>query len=330
MLPNDKLSIVSVENGKESSHHRPSLSPSTRRDNARARFERLWLIHPELFQPINNIMNQERINRTWDLIQHTTSIPGKKVADLGCGAGVLSFLLRDSGATIDAVDIAKNAFKEMSRFDTRGINLLIDWVPQTRLEESTYDLVLSTDLIAELDPSDYRLFFSELASLVKKEGYVICSTPLDTKSEDALERFAELAETELLITQWVFSYHRLYLTCCSIFAAPFCFFKGWRDPAFQQEQMSQRKGFSRRWFLWNSSFGIAHIWFFLSLFTEPVLRFLRKSQRTLFFLEKVSQFFWDNAAITHAIFVGKRKPLIIPESPTASPSTNRIKVRKWE
>ena len=93
-------------------------------------------------------------------------------------------------------------------------------LPHTTLQEEHYDLVISTDAIAYLQQDDFRLYFSELARLVKPQGSLICSTPIDIHSEDALERFIHLAETEFEIEKWVFSYHAYFIRLTRLLASP--------------------------------------------------------------------------------------------------------------
>ncbi|MCB1112467.1 MAG: class I SAM-dependent methyltransferase [Chlamydiales bacterium] len=199
-----KLDVVQSDNKVPEEQ---KVDPFSRQE-VQARFERLWLDDPEQFNPQRNCMERERIQRTRDLILAYVNPQGKKTGDLGCGYGALSLLLQKMGASVESIDIAANALK---RLEGKGLELKQDFLPKTLVEDSYYDLVICTDVIGDVAPKVYRHFFAELARVVKDEGYVVCSTALDIDTDDALQRFAELAETELIVTDWSLSYHALYI-----------------------------------------------------------------------------------------------------------------------
>jgi len=326
-MAENRLKIVSVENGNDSPK-KPSRAPEARREEAQAKYERLWLLDPEQFNPLRDCVNRERIQRTWTAITQTGDLKEKKVADLGCGKGILTLKMRDAGAQVDALDVASNAFKQLlQKSDLTHIKLIQDWVPKTALLDDTYDLVLSTDLIAELSPNDFRLYFSELARLIKPKGHVIVSTPLDIKAEDALERFYKLAETEFVMSTWIFSYHRLHIRMSDFFGAAKRFKRAGGNKDDRHQQLIKRKGFSHSWFKFNSQPVLASLWGIVAFILQPVNYLLDQSTGFMIFLEKVSRFVYAEAGISHAIFVGERKPIIVPEP---SPILGKEKVRKWE
>ena len=328
-MSENKLNVVAVENSKDKIPANNKLqSPSARREEAQAQFERLWLTNPEKFNPLKDCMGRERIHRSWKAIKAALDVSEKRATDLGCGYGVLTLKLRDAGASVDAVDIASIALRHLQEHhDMRAIRPIQDWVPKTRLKDDDYDLVLSTDLIGYLHPADFRLFFSELARLVKSDGTVICSTLVDIHSEDSLERFKELAETELAIKELVYSYHSLYIRICDFFDAPRHFYKASKDPEYRFRQLSKRRGLRQTWFKYNSTMVLGAFWGIINLIAEPVAKVLHSSKNLMLFLERICRFLWDKAGISHVILVGKRKPLVVP-SPT--PILGKERTRKWE
>ncbi|MCE5318258.1 MAG: methyltransferase domain-containing protein [Parachlamydia sp.] len=102
-----KLNIIATDNAVAQPQPSERLS---RRKEAEARFDRLWLVSPEQMNPLRNIRERERLDRTLDILKGI-DLQSKRVVDLGCGGGVLSRKLRDSGAEVDAVDISSNALK---------------------------------------------------------------------------------------------------------------------------------------------------------------------------------------------------------------------------
>lgn len=188
---------------------------------AMAKMERAWLINPEKFNPMRNVMEKERIKRTEFMIEHhVKSISGSQCIDLGCGFGYISRFLRDKGAIVTAIDIASNALKNLASFDMQQISIsqaALPFLQSKQFQDSSYDLVIATDVIAEMPLSEHRLCMSEFSRLIKKDGIVICSTPLDIDSENALERFIALFKTEFNIVDQRLSYHRLFIKFCRIF-----------------------------------------------------------------------------------------------------------------
>ena len=168
-----------------------------------ARFEREWLTNPEQFNPTRNVKEQERIQRTLNAI-HITPCKG---CDLGFGYGTLSDALIDKGFEIDAIDVASNALKHyQGKAKTSQ-----DYAPYTKLEDNAYALVLATDLIAYLPETEHRLLISELARLIKLDGTLVISSPIDIDSEDAASRFLSLIHTEFNIEEIIPSHHALWI-----------------------------------------------------------------------------------------------------------------------
>ncbi len=148
-----------------------------------AKFERLWLLDPQSFNPLRNCMERERLERTWLLLNRHVNPSAKETADIGCGAGVFCRRLRDAGARVKAIDIAENALKCFKAEDSHNIELKQDAMPDTSLSDHSYDIIICTELIAQLSRDDYRLFFAELSRLIRPDGYLVCSSPIDIYSE---------------------------------------------------------------------------------------------------------------------------------------------------
>lgn len=207
------LRIVAIE-GSPSAKPRQAGRPSARlAENAalRDKYNALWMEDAAQFDPTTRVTERLRIQRTLDLVDELGPVEGWAVVDLGCGAGTIARALRDRGAHVTAVDVADEALRRIHKTDGKGITLKQECLPFTSLPENAFDLVIATDLLAELAPRDFRLFFSELARLVKRDGAVLCSTGLDTRTIDPLGRFLSLLATEFEIDAWRYSYHADYL-----------------------------------------------------------------------------------------------------------------------
>lgn len=214
-IMHSSLRVVAVEQ-TEKANDNVSLKPPSRtqrRQETRARLEREWLLDPKQGDVERSVIDRHRISRVLEEVQACadSSLSDKLIVDLGCGSGELSRKLREVGANVHAIDGSENALKEFRKRGSDGIEMAVDVLPETSLPDRTYDIVICADVVAELDVRDHRLLMSELARIVKTEGWVICGTPVDIHSVDAVARFQSLFTTEFELVRMRCSYHRLAL-----------------------------------------------------------------------------------------------------------------------
>ncbi len=316
----NKINVVSVTS-------KPSDAPgnASPKQLAKAKFDRLWHIDPNHFNPERNCLERERLERTLKLLPRSADL--LKVADLGCGLAYFSKKLRDAGAAVDAIDIAQHPLDNLAR--EKNIRPILDYIPRTTLAEEAYDLVLCTELIAYLPENEFRLLFSELARIIKPTGTLVFSTPLDYRSEDALQRLAALAETEFTIEEWKISYHLFYLRLRNFLEAPGRFVRAKKDPEYRQRELERRNGFCQSWFRLNSHPMPALFWTAVEWISSPLAAWVRQSKSLMISLEKFCRFIWSDSGITHAIFTAKRRSLEkIPEA--ERPIERKQKKQVWE
>jgi 2-polyprenyl-3-methyl-5-hydroxy-6-metoxy-1,4-benzoquinol methylase len=274
-----------------------------------AKFERLWLVNPAQFNPLRNCMQRERLERTWKLLTQHVQVKDKKIADIGCAAGVFSRRMRDGGAYIEAIDIAENALKFLRQEDMLHMQAKQEAMPTTSLLDHNYDIVVCTEVLAELDREDYRLFFAELARLVKPEGYIVCSTPIDINSEGGVERLVELAQTEFDITDATPSYHAFFIKFKHFLETPILLTLAWKDSLFKEQELAKRRGMSYWWFYTQTSTAFIWIWSILAFLTKPLLTYVKNSRWLLLRLENFCQLLQDERGISHYLFIARRRSL---------------------
>lgn len=326
----NKLSISQeIENENDvAKNSKTKLAP---RDEAQAKFERRWLKDSDQFNTQRNAVERERIDRIERLINKNFNPLNKTIVDLGCGDGVLAERLAAAGATVQAVDIAQNCLKRLEKKARPGIFLSQEFVPRTLLSDYQYDLVIAADLIADLSPQYFRLFFSELARLGKKEGKVVCSTAVDFDSDDSLEKFVTLAETEFTVEDHLFSYHRLYIKLMEFLKRPSWYVTLAKDLELQNEELTKLKTpFSKRWFRWMISPLMRIIFQTLNWMLTPFIHYIEQSKRILLWFEKVTKFIWDNEGISHVILICQQKPLVVPATTTEKPAERKGRKQIWE
>ena len=178
----------------------------TKRQVSESLSETKWIQDPSQFNPYLTALKRDYFQKVKACFNE--SIAGKSCVDLGSGSGMLSQFLADHGANVTAVDISKAALKTIE--DPR-IRKEQHFIPYTTLLDEEFDYVVATNLIAELPEAEHRLFFSELSRIVKPDGKILLSSPLDINSEDALQKLIYLTETEFEIDTIDLSYHRLYI-----------------------------------------------------------------------------------------------------------------------
>lgn len=323
---NNRLSIVETDSNAQ--HSKKTKYPS--REEKIGKLERMWLKDPEQFNPQRNAIERIRVKRTLELLKKHLSLTGKEAADLGCGEGTISRLLRNEGAHITAVDAAANALNRLEQKGIDEIEPLQDCLPHTRLPDDGYDIVVSTEVIAYLPSQEFRLYMAELARLVKKEGWILCSTPFALRTEGGPAEFHALAETEMQIEESLPSYHTLALKWIHLLEAPQKYVKGAQDLEERHTALQTYKKCGQYWYRLQTKAPFSWLWKIVSFVTTPLSHWISQSEKTILFFEKVSRFFWAEAGITHLTVIGKRRPLILPPDPKELPRELKQKRSVWE
>ncbi|MBA3815955.1 MAG: class I SAM-dependent methyltransferase [Parachlamydiaceae bacterium] len=327
-MSNNRLNVTYTDNKQQNT--RPLSNARAQKEEIQATMERLWLQNPQQFDPLRDCIERKRIVATLEAIQSVTTLNEKKVVDLGCGAGILSRKMRDAGAIVDAVDIASQALQKLKSEDMQNITAIQDCLPSTSLHDQSYDLVICTELIGYLKSADYRMFIAELARLVKNGGFVVCSSDLDINTDNPLERLVALVETEFTVEKWILSYHLLQIRVCRFFEAPAFYVKCYQDKEYFQKEIEKRKGLRRRLFMWNTKMPLNLLWRTLRMVFNPFASLFRQNVWIMNFLEKITRFFWSEAGISHALFIGKRRPLTFPVKKENTPRELKHKRQVWE
>jgi len=126
-------------------------------------------------------------------------IKNKKVLDIGCGIGLLSFYLAKRGANVIGIDLSKNiidfckteAKKKEIEIDFREMNAQ---VPD--FEDESFDIIVGSRVVHHIP--NIELFFKECKRLLKKKGYIVFMEPLKKNIIVELNRkiFAPQKRTE--------------------------------------------------------------------------------------------------------------------------------------
>lgn len=302
-----KLEVIFVDSRKKTN---PAMSPPVKKTASterRAKFERLWLNQAEALNPENSALGRQRIKEATVFIKQ---VDYQNAVDLGCGSGSLVQALLKNNALVDAVDISSNALNILTtKIVNPKLKTLQDSLPITKLEDYTYDLVLSTDVIADLEKNEQRLYFSELSRLLKRDGQVICSTDLDYLSLDALQRFLTLAETEFSFLKLHFSYNRLYLQTLNALSLPSHYLNAWEKPSLRHQEIKNKRGLDKKIFTVMTRKPAIHFWKMFNKISKPLKELVKQSQWTLNILEKITKILYKEKGISHVTFLARRKKI---------------------
>lgn len=163
-----------------------SISPATIRPEEAAHFGKLaadwWnpkgssaMLHR--LNPVRLGFVRQAIDRHWQGDSQTLRpLAGKRVLDVGCGAGLLCEPLARLGGAVTGVDAAEENIAA-AKLHAEGGGLAIDYRcgDVSALALADFDLVSSVEVIEHV--ADKPAFIAALAKALKTDGLMILSTP---------------------------------------------------------------------------------------------------------------------------------------------------------
>ncbi|ALR22406.1 MULTISPECIES: bifunctional 2-polyprenyl-6-hydroxyphenol methylase/3-demethylubiquinol 3-O-methyltransferase UbiG [Sphingobium] len=120
---------------------------------------------------------REAIDRHWPGKDHSFQpLAGKRVLDVGCGAGLLAEPLARMGGAVTALDAAEeNIAAAIAHAQPQGLSIDYRATPVEQLAEGGFDLVTSMEVIEHV--ADPAVFVEAVADKLAPDGLMILSTP---------------------------------------------------------------------------------------------------------------------------------------------------------
>lgn len=133
-----------------------------------------WWDPDSEFKPLHEI-NPLRLN--W-ILEHTGSLQGKKVLDVGCGGGILSESMAQQGAEVTGIDLAMRSLK-IARLHSLESGVSVEYHHSSAEEFAAkhpeqFDVITCMEMLEHV-PNPASVV-SACAQLVKPGGWVFFST----------------------------------------------------------------------------------------------------------------------------------------------------------
>jgi len=148
-----------------------------------------------------NIFVLGRYQLVLDLIGK--EMENKTVLDIGCGDGVLSYLLAKRGAKVVGIDTSQNAIqfaREKCRRRDRNLKFMVASAYALPFRERAFDYVVSPEVIEHLEYPEKMTI--EINRVWNQKGKVVISTPIKLTEElwdkTHFREFSESGFRELL------------------------------------------------------------------------------------------------------------------------------------
>jgi 2-polyprenyl-3-methyl-5-hydroxy-6-metoxy-1,4-benzoquinol methylase len=126
-------------------------------------------------------------NRTNIVSNWIKDIGSKKILNIGPGPGNLEMAILENDSRYDwtGIDISKESVKRLKKRFPKGkfyVSDLLDF--QTNLKE--YDAIAALEVLEHISPKQILKTLRKISSMLKPNGYFICSIPLNEGLEDML------------------------------------------------------------------------------------------------------------------------------------------------
>ena len=110
-------------------------------------------------------------------IDRIGGVRGRRVLDLGCGAGRWSRQLSDRGASVTGLDYSEEAIAR-ARERVPGVEFMVTDIAREDLGSARYDVVLAATVLALLTPSEQRRAVDRIRDALVPGGWLVAMEDL--------------------------------------------------------------------------------------------------------------------------------------------------------
>lgn len=119
---------------------------------------------------ILHTFHKRRIDTIYDLVP-----TNKEVLDVGCGSGILLYLLSDVSKSVHGIDIRKDCIEFCREKIPKGVFTVAD--SRNFNLGRQFDVVVCTEMVEHFEPDERTLILNNLDRHVKDGGLLILSFP---------------------------------------------------------------------------------------------------------------------------------------------------------
>lgn len=153
----------------------------------------------------------------WDRYEFCRkNIKGNSILDVACGCGYgTAMLAKNQNLQVKGLDIDSSAIDWANRYYSENARFIKLDKKKWDINKDTIDTVISLETIEHISPKDMKYFFDNLFSILKPQGRLILSTPLNENEsrlnpenpfhirEYSRDELSEIIEDQfLIVSRW--------------------------------------------------------------------------------------------------------------------------------
>ncbi|MCL4416290.1 MAG: oligosaccharide flippase family protein [Actinobacteria bacterium] len=135
------------------------------------------------FEEFKKTCGSELEPRFKELIKYFEIKKGASVLDIGCGRGEMALFAAKNGANVIGIDYSKAAIKlanQLKKKQSDEIQNKMQFIlmdsKQLKFKDSTFDMVILTDVVEHLYPNELDKLFKEMKRVLKNKGKIVIHT----------------------------------------------------------------------------------------------------------------------------------------------------------
>lgn len=147
--------------------------------------------------------------RLKEIVKYFKIVPSMKVLDVGCGRGELALFAAKLGVEAIGIDYSKEAIKIANlakKKSTKEVQKrtkfhIID-AKNLRFKNSSFDIVILTDVIEHLYPRELDIVFKEVKRVLKRDGKIVVHTAPNKLFNDIGYKYYSYPVSTVFVYLW--------------------------------------------------------------------------------------------------------------------------------